>query len=451
MKVRRSIAQLVLVTLIAFSITACKSVSTSGQPPQQAKQSSSIKEAGGRGAAELTSDQIRQEAWTVFSRITQPSQENDADSPPVWDTWPSKPASAAELLSFGDHSRLREIPLELVMPFFGQTSNEAAINRALELLETRSGGVEVRFNPAAYRHITDNRLFDSGSLKQILQDLGSAAPEKRDLPSFKPESIVVKATWVTIPEDGYSIDIWNQHDCMVDCFTKVPVMQAKGRPCNLPKISPVLTSCFYHVPDTVLEGNELILVGLHVMTKMLPDWTWATFWWDPKPTAGPYSAGRLPDSQIRHFWRNYLMNATISMETPLEAQPATGKRSATQDECGQEVDQPSRAKICFNPNLEVPGVMENAQLSNCMNCHKRAVYPLSQPKMMGSPRRGVLESNNSCFVNKLRLDYLWSLVPKADTTAGSFLLRLDAKWKQRLQQKRIRLKQRRSHTVSSSR
>ena len=39
-------------------------------------------------------------------------------------------------------------------------------------------------------------------------------------------------------------------------------------------------------------ATMLVLLAVHVTTKEIPDWVWATFWWHDRPDTGPFAAGR---------------------------------------------------------------------------------------------------------------------------------------------------------------
>jgi hypothetical protein len=110
------------------------------------------------------------------------------------------------------------------------------------------------------------------------------------------------------------------------------------------------------------------------------------------------------------------METTLSMSKPGEKYYTLGDKPFETDVCHQNWSEPSKARIDFNPYIEVApddgGGMLNARLSNCMNCHKRSTYPgFSNNNMRGIPWRGELSSDNGCFADQLRLDYLWSLSP----------------------------------------
>lgn len=352
---------------------------------------------------------IRHHAWIVFSQITRDSNSYDSQSPPVWDTWYLKPETAMRLQIPGFPERKLELPLEIVLPALLNSSNDQKDLKSIKKqMANHVTGVQVKYNPDAFSYIMQENLFDEATLKSKLDGLNNVGipVSRREIDQFPPRSIIIKAFWLEVPKLGPTLFKLMKPDLSAGNPSTIKVVQAQGRPCNLPSAGTVFTSCFYHVPGSA-SGSELILVALHVMTKELPDWTWSTFWWHSRADEGPYALGRPP--YLASPWRNYLMNTTTSMETPWQPDATLGK-SLKKDDCDQDINLPSAAKICFNPYLENPdSSLENAVLSNCMNCHKRATYPVHQIEIVASARRGFLSSENACFANTMRLDYLWSL------------------------------------------
>jgi hypothetical protein len=348
-----------------------------------------------------------------------------------------------------------EFPLELVAGFQAQTSAAEQIDGlklAREFFSDPAKSIRsnVLFNATACEHIRKFRLYDKEVLEKrvamFYKTPVDAPPEERDIPSFPAASIVTKAFWLTIDAAGSDITVWDSTDptgaiCRPACARMIEVRPAnKGEACNLANLKngPVLSSCFYNIPVTkenqgtfkssitVEPGDVLVLVGLHIITKEIPDWVWSTFWWNPQANQGRFAADKFDQKIIKGVWRNYLMDTTFSMETPRESQQqrksASLKTGCIQIGC-TSTESPS-AKICFNPYLE-GNLPDRGQLSNCMNCHKQATFHGIVPDPRGLPRRGYLDSAASCFspenMQLMRLDYLWSLAPLEDASLSEFL------------------------------
>lgn len=129
------------------------------------------------------------------------------------------------------------------------------------------------------------------------------------------------------------------------------------------------------------KDDYLLLIGLHVATKELDDWVWMTFWWHDRPNDGPFAADRPID--LDRPWSNYLMDVTFSETTPRNA---LGK-----------------PKAIFNPWLEAD--MDSGVRSNCMTCHRRAVWCKPEGDRVLDP----IPPDDEYFRCTLRLDYLWSI------------------------------------------
>jgi hypothetical protein len=382
--------------------------------------------------------EIRRHAWNVLASLTKPKGFHS--SKPLWRTW----ASACEKSLTAPRESLERsevsLPLEFVAAFRAQYASDSDALRSaakyLELFDVFETPQKV-YNQVACQHIRSEHLMSKDALDDRLRELvqTEAPAREREIKPFPNGATVVKATWRRIGPDSGSlteIRVWPPRgDSSKGTEDKVWVKFAPRERCNLPVSgdTPVFSSCFYSVPDPdpSAQGSWVILVGLHVMMKETQDWVWMTFWWHPLPDSGVYGADKPGETVLRAPWRNYLANVTLSQETPWELPPPiAGKPPKVKDACGQDVTVPSRAKICFNPFLELG--LPNGELSNCMNCHKQAAYPLIHPDPRLWPQRGALSSDAACFdqdgngtrVKRIQLDYMWGLVPRESDPLQQF-------------------------------
>ena len=358
------------------------------------------------------SHEMRRRAWAVFAGIIQPS--NVVPDTPEWATWPSRCTS--DDLSVPSRKRKIELstPLELLGKVSSskefsslQTINEKAV--AFDKIPEARIGEQIYYNVDCCKHIVGQGLLDPKKLDQQLADVRRLPAPQRTIAPFGEGATVVKAFWLPV---GPGLK------ARIDTLRTVPdlvVVYAPDKTCNLPigAGGTVNSSCFYSVPNPNDQTESLILVGLHVAVKGATEWSWATFWWHPNPDSGPYAEDKNGIT-IPGVWGNYLMNTTVSADTPAEPTATMGeiKDGVSRHEiCGQDITKASRANICFNPFLE--GGMPNGTRSNCVNCHAHAAYPLMRPDPRSDPRRGSLDPNSACFKNRLQLDHMWSLVPLA--------------------------------------
>jgi hypothetical protein len=366
---------------------------------------------------------IRSHAWSIFAGVIQPSNASDPSSIPIWQTWYSRDTDLPQGCRHRDQAFVPDFDKQmevLTLSLDGGTPGPDVFR----------GGI--LYNREACEHIISHGLQDVqvlDSINEKLNKLGSP-PQERDILPFARGSIVVKAAW-TVAKKGGAIQYWDGTQ-----FKSTAVDTTPGKDCRHDQ-SVLYTSCMFHIDvtsDNVHQigtavgadvGDAVVLMGLHIITKELADWTWSTFWWtnDPKD---PKGVDRLGPDIIPAPWSNYAMDTTLSMVTPNESAfigkntpPAkkngfAAKTSAmlptTPPDCPHH--EPSSAKICFNPYIE-RGLTE----TNCMHCHKQATYPKIVLDDYTTPGRGYIGSDAACFDNRLRVDYLWSLGKIAPSTS----------------------------------
>jgi hypothetical protein len=158
-------------------------------------------------------------------------------------------------------------------------------------------------------------------------------------------------------------------------------------------------------------GDWIVLLGMHVTTKELGDWTFQTFWWMPEARTGPFASGR--PAFVRPPFDNYSMCTAYSTVSPM------GPRGAL--------------PICFNPYLETdlgatkPYTMEGKTYpadpmagtrASCQNCHRRAAYPAFDPKIPYAAdvghvyNDGYRSPDDPYFAKLLKVDFMWSVALK---------------------------------------
>jgi hypothetical protein len=135
----------------------------------------------------------------------------------------------------------------------------------------------------------------------------------------------------------------------IDCFYAFPIDK------DVPYWGKLVREVGYslEVPPKPSDRAYIVLVAVHVTTRETPDWVWATFWWHNRASDFNYGWDRPGTNVLKgNKWRHFLMDTTLSGSTPLEL------------DYGH--------KICFNRFLEAE--MPYGLVSNCIQCHKRAVY-----------------------------------------------------------------------------
>jgi len=259
-------------------------------------------------------------------------------------------------------------------------------------------------------------------------------------PEFPVESIVIKAIWMVVPNADTSshnvvsnIQMWDpstmqpdptQYDPVKLWKSTISIDLKKSKQCDRTRDygdqEAVPLGCFYHIQPTsqewatilrrlqvirpVGEGplgpNALVLVGFHVMTREIRDWTWQTYYWSKRAFTGDVlqhddtNWGNRGDPR----WSHYVMDTALSATLPLESDGGPKK--------------------CFNPYLEASRT--KGAISNCIGCHQYALfraqptdlngtqagYALSQQDRHTQPTSQQLSDYNA---NGLSTSMLWSL------------------------------------------
>ena len=137
------------------------------------------------------------------------------------------------------------------------------------------------------------------------------------------------------------------------------------------------------------QGDHLVLIAMHVMTREQPEWTFQSFWWHDKPDYGPYASGRpdIPAAKARGPWRHYLMASTYGM-----------------------LDRPGGKSwpIAYNPYIELAA--DHPIRTNCMNCHHRAAWNKASYEAPGGPDAlQAFTYGNKIFDGVMRTDSMWTV------------------------------------------
>src|SRR5262245_12044984 len=175
-------------------------------------------------------------AWQLFIQVNSPAGGNNS----VFETF------ASDTDTFQPDPQYPPGPAApaLHAPILEAIARETALANgvllpALPPDPARTGGEETRRNRAAFDFIKQNNLFKVSGLKAAF---GKTL-------SFPIDAIEVKANWIPVEQ--------------IPAFTKNQVTIAQ-----VPQ--------FFHV-NAGNDGKKYALVTMHVISKQVPNWTWATF------------------------------------------------------------------------------------------------------------------------------------------------------------------------------
>jgi hypothetical protein len=193
-----------------------------------------------------------------------------------------------------------------------------------------SGGGETRMNKATFDFIIsdENQLYNIDGQESFLQDVIAG---RRQVMSFPLDSIEVKAMWLPLTDEDVS----------------------SGRDKR------------YHVGRDK-DGKQYGLVALHIITKDIPNWFWASFHHidgkvgliPPQDTVG------RPDALKGTKWEYYALTGTQT----------------------DFVDSTGRATLLSDPHIE-----NGFERSSCITCHAQATIGVRQPGSSGANRLPVFQ------------------------------------------------------------
>lgn len=477
------LAALAMTSVFALAVSLCQ-----GQIPKPAPKKLSLP--GGRpfpaSQADLLSmrdradkqavKKMRAHAWDLFAGLTRGKD-------PIWNSWYTKcdlgllgcndipaavPGSANQLLdSF-------EVPVQFLEQFLNtavlqpqgqsiQAFDAEGKSRLRKFLEDQ--GVHPQFAAVLFNQDAEVHIIKD-CLHQLPAKIGNVTFDpcipKLETPGkiedFGPGSVLLKTTWEYVPNEGgplftYDSCVWksiSDANCRQTYAPSFEVGKDSEKVQCRPRGNRVPLSCFYYIrlsrPEadwanryftravlatgssvTVKEGDYLVLMGVHLTTKETPDWVWATFWWDAHAASDPKAAGRPPS--IRGKWRNFLMDTTLSANTPIETDKGP--------------------KICFNPYLELQ-LPHDGNISNCLQCHSKAAYvPAPGKADTANPyNEGILARDgrklasggypDSCyFGGRVSTDFLWTVAKALDPQSQEHMFRLGVAIKELQEEQRL--------------
>lgn len=390
-----------------------------------------------------------------------------------WGIWTGLTSKTNQYIP-GDKSPLRVFetwltPGEIVDSILSQPiqrSNRANLKRPNQLthfvsnVETVNDSIHesVAYSPGAASFAINNKIFMATTL------LDYAREGRTEVPFFPANAITIKPVFKVLQassgETKFNISAWNgTTDELVAfpeqdwaSFVTIDISRnasTEGRTFTLNdfihyKLNDEDVYYFNKEfsenggnPFDAKPGDIVILVGMHVGTREITNWTWQTFWWDANPDNPPLPSSKaIADqrpSELQGAARHYAMALAYYMVDPNE--PYNG------------VDITGSPNYAFNPYLEAgfgPGVF-NDSLSyiktpsdsiiktyvgvrtNCMSCHRMAsINPskLNTAETSNTPYVGnaFISRNDSIFRNQLLLDFAWSIQGNLDTTGvGAYL------------------------------
>jgi hypothetical protein len=190
---------------------------------------------------------------------------------------------------------------------------------------------------------------------------------------------------------------------------------------------------------TAHKGDYAVVVGMHVTTSEINNWTWQTFWWVPNPDQAylPTSAAVVAarPAQLTGAPRHYAMSIGYQMLTP--EQPYEGGQSVGQSAYvyNPYLEAPFGSDV-FNPKFVATVKTNNILITNnvgvrtnCMSCHLQATYAPAGVPTPGYIGDTYVARGMPRFRNNLRTAFLWSIPDMASPLANQTLKQAAARLK----------------------
>jgi len=290
----------------------------------------------------------RAHAWDLWQRLHAAG----------WETWPR-----SDVVLDRPDRRLRAL-----QPF---AHAGALVTEALPI------AFAVAFDPTSAAHVHAHQL-------------GARAAQARlaELPPFPRSAVTLKLVWYLVRRTGTTrLPIWDGEPARADgnpdtTWQRWIEVGEGGVPLDDFEHHAIdsdveLRAARTAMHDPTIElGDQLALVAMHVSTKELPDWLWATFWWHDRPAAGRFAAGR---PTLAGAAGHYLMDVTLAADAP-----------------------------SFNPWLEAR--FPDGTRSNCVTCHQRAIRGATDylPVTLAP-----LAKDDPYFTGTFPTDFVWTLALEA--------------------------------------
>jgi hypothetical protein len=350
----------------------------------------------------MNSDQY---AWQLFVALNWPADLNNRnanpnkkfgdDGPVVWETWrntrftaedsvfredgsdPGSWLEGAKTVTARSSNDFIPTPLKLAAALAAMTDPRPSTVTRFDRPTVTSG--EVRMNKAAYEYVRTNGLYNQDGIKALIKQ------GVRDL-SFPLGAKEIKAEWKMIKDSD------------------------KPR---------------YHWTEFHRNGKAEIwgLTALHISTKDLPRWFWATFEHIDNQQAQP--AGAPETANLG--WQTESVDKFACAKPPYNCNLAPtgigleGTKWENYRLRGTQLD--------FVDNTGLPTILGNSQIegifhtkSSCVTCHARATKDINFAHLnfasfeVGTPNRDDFLDPTTQKPRYMQLDFVWSFLmarPKA--------------------------------------
>lgn len=410
----------------------------------------------GTGIDTFKLDSIYQHVWGIWAGLTAPTnQVYQGETLLVYETWLSPAEISAAIQRKADSgsvdvSKMKSARTLLNVP--KQFAHAALFSGAPDdTFATENNTFEaVAYNLPAAEYAVSQSIFRQDVINTYYKDngIGVIPAFPSDAITLKPHYFAAKPTnnliqvpvWpgVPTPPEAFDFPLWGTYVYADTTNSQQPGKLLKPVTIKDPNVKPTqaeidaatcnLTDFLYFKmdavmaayvntfsdggPDTLHAGDIAILMGMHVGTKEISNWTWQTYYWDPTPASPKFPGTNMSKpSQLTGAPAHYSAAQAYAMLAPL--QPISGGSNS-----------PSfKPVIGFNPYLEArfgPGTFSSVPNNynpafkygvetNCMSCHAMATANKTGGSLGYTVDQYIDMSDTSLFRNYVQLDFAWSI------------------------------------------
>jgi hypothetical protein len=398
-------------------------------------------------------------AWKLLAALSSlTKQDFRGASAPVFMTWwpqedtfsAATPASIAHAASLGPaiHFSRPHVPTNRFLPV---AQRPAADPAAAPLPGSQNPiTVTVQYDNDVYQQVQVNQYYSPTVLNNVNNGWGNTPLANQNIQNFPNTSVAIKPSYLfAYANQPTQLQYWTgatnsttpetpQYGTWTDWLWVVPpsVDPAAFKKQQNDGHEVVSVNDFYHFPLTAADftasndplngsvlfpnnpmsqsgfapGDYAILVAMHVASREVPSWTWQTFWWTIDTPVIPAPI----DGRIKPPFNHYQTAVSYSY---------------TQDGLNSPTSLPT---LCFNPFLETgfdnSTFVYPAQLgtnSNCISCHRAAVWPAIPPASAplgsvnpGYVANGVIDPGDPyLFSGQTKTDFMWGVQNNVSTPA----------------------------------
>lgn len=394
-------------------------------------------------------DSIHLHGWGIWTGLTSNTDikvDGEESFLRVFETWMTPEEMITDIKSdkqlFRAHNRSNRANLKRPHQFSHFASDASSVNDSIH--------ESVSYNPSASEFAIENKIFMATTLYDLSQS-------KKEITFFPNDAITIKPVFKLLNassgETTFNIAAWNgTTDELIgfpekdwNSYVTIDVKNTSSASNGVFPVSDFIhyklnkeDAYFFNKEFSENAGNKFnakpgdiaVLVGMHVGTREITNWTWQTFWWSKTPDApnapSSTSIANIRPDELKGAARHYAMSVAYFMVNPNEPTNGTNIEGET--------------LYAFNPYLEAgfgPDVFDkdisyvntkNGKVNtyagvrtNCMSCHRMAtVNPdklgTSNPSKTPYVGNSFVSKNDSLFNGQLLLDFAWSIEGNLDTT-----------------------------------